>query len=295
VPVRRAARRAGQRSSGPPLRELPRRDAGPLGGRADARLGAYVVGDAADRGVALGQKLEGTVVSCGHCGAPLALQGRQRNCVCAHCRSENFLSDAIWTKLFPQPEAHVFYLVYELDDAAQADALAFLVTTGHYFFDEAEKSLLREKVEAVKDLVLAARVRRALESQEDKIDEDVARQIFARNDLDAETVANVDKRLSHKVREVAATGAASAAFVAHWLASNDEDIRAVGARFASGDALRACATDASREVRAVIASRADTPPELLAALRKDPHDAVRQKARANASYQPGFFTRLFGG
>lgn len=260
----------------------------------DPRI-TYLVGDAGDRGVALRQKLEGTVVPCGNCGAPLAQQGRQRAVVCTHCQAENFLSDKIWTKLFPKPEDHVFYLVYDLDDEAYADAIAFLSTTTHYFFDDAEAKLLREKADAMKDRVLAARVKRALASQEDDaIDEVVARAIVSRSDLDAETVARVDDRID-AVRRKIVSGETSAAFLDRWLASDDADIRAIGARAAKGAALRVCATDAAPEVRSVIAARADAPAELLAVLRKDPDEGVREKARANASYQPGFFTKLFGG
>jgi hypothetical protein len=59
--------------------------------------------------------------------------------------------------------------------------------------------------------------------------------------------------------------------------------------------LRACATDPSREVREAIAARSDAPAEILATLRNDPDERVRQQARANPGYQPGFFTKLFGG
>jgi hypothetical protein len=255
----------------------------------------YLVGDAGDRGVALRQKLEGTVVPCGNCGAPLAQQGRQRALVCTHCQAENFLSDKIWTKLFPRPESHVFYLVYDLDAEAYADAIAFLSTTTHYFFGDAETEFIRQKAGGMKDLVLAARVKRALASQEDNaIDEEVARAIVSRSDLDAETVARVDERLD-AVRGKIVSAHTSAAFLDRWLASEDADVRAVGAHAAKGEALRACATDAAPEVRAVIAARTDAPAELLAALRKDPDEGVREKARANPRYQPGFFTKLFGG
>jgi hypothetical protein len=100
---------------------------------------AYLVGDAGDRGVALREKLEGTVVACGGCGAPLVQQARMRVLTCSHCRAENFLSDKVWTKLFPRPESHVFYLVYDLDDDAYADAIAFLITSTHYGFEGAEE------------------------------------------------------------------------------------------------------------------------------------------------------------
>jgi hypothetical protein len=262
----------------------------------DPRI-TYLVGDAGDRGVKIRPKLEGTVVGCGNCGAPLDRDGRQRVVICTHCRSENFLSDQILTKLYPRPESHSFYIVYELDDEAYADAFVFLASTTHYGFEESQEKFIRDKTRAMKDRILAARVKRAItnESDDSRIEEEVARAIVARSDLDAETVERLDERLSDSVRRKIVSDKTSAAFLGRWLASDDDDVRAIGARAAKGDALRACATDASPRVREIIAARADTPAEILAALRKDPDDDVREKARANASYQPGFFTRLLGG
>lgn len=258
----------------------------------DPRI-TYLVGDADDRGVVLRQKLDGTIVGCGQCGAPLARHGRQRAVVCSHCNAENFLSDAIWTKLFPRPEQHTFYLVYDLDEDAYASAFAYLLSENHYYFDAAEAAVVREKASPIQDRVLAARVKLAL-ANEAKIEAEVARAIVSRTDLDAATIARVDKRLAQDVREHVADDKTSPAFIAHWLASRDDDVRALGARGARGDALRACAVDKSRNVRAVVAARKDTPADLLAVLRKDPDDTVRQAARTNASYQPGFLSKLFG-
>jgi hypothetical protein len=265
----------------------------------DPRI-AYVVGDAGDRGLELKQKVEGTVVKCGNCGAPLAQQGRQRALVCTHCQAENFLSDQVFTKLFPKPESHVFYLVYELDDDAYADAFAYLTAKEHVFFDDEQEELVRKRASPLGDRLLAAQVRRAIAKSgypwdEDKLDEGVAREIASRSDLDADTMARIDKRLTNEVRRAIVSDRTSAPFVERWLASESPGTRAAAASFAKGEALRKCAADESYEVRAVVAGRADTPADILAKLRDDPDGNVREKARANASYQPGFFTKLFGG
>jgi hypothetical protein len=260
----------------------------------DPRI-TYLVGDAGDRGIALRQKLEGTVIPCGSCGAPLSLEGRRRVLVCTHCHGENILSDAILTKLYPKPEHHVFYLVYELDDDAYSDAIAFLSTTTHYDFERAHEKLIRKEAKSRHDRVVAWRVKRLLSDHEDAtIDADVAREVVARTDLDKATVARIDGRLTNAMREKIVSQT-SAPFLKRWLRSKDASERAIAARVAQGEALHACAADESYMVREAIASREDTPPELLAALRKDPHDHVREKARANKAYQPGFFTRLLGG
>jgi hypothetical protein len=263
----------------------------------DKRI-AYLVGDAGDRGVALRQKLEGTVVGCGNCGAPLAPQGRQRAVVCTHCRAENFLSDKIWTKLFPNPEEHAFYLVYELDEKAQAKAIAFLMHTGHYFFDKHQKKAIAGMQHAMEDRVRAERVQRVLDyendDERDPVPADVAHEIVSRLDLDARTIEAVDVRLTDEVRRKVASDKINPKFLKRWLHSSHSGTRAIGARLAQGDALQNCAKDDSEDVRAVIAARHDAPPEIIAALRKDPSETVREKARANESYQPGFFTKLFG-
>jgi hypothetical protein len=63
---------------------------------------------------------------------------------------------------------------------------------------------------------------------------------------------------------------------------------------AASPLLGELARDPSNEVRLALAGRATTPPELLAALRKDSDAAVAAAAKANPSFQPGFFSRLFG-
>jgi hypothetical protein len=262
----------------------------------DPRI-TFIVGDAGDRGVALKQKVEGTVVKCGNCGAPLAQQGRQRALVCTHCHAENFLSDQIWTKLFPRPEQHVFYLVYDLreEDDAYAEAFAFLSATTHYDFKKAQQKLIRTKAHEMKPRILAAKVKRVLTNTKDHADltEDVARAIVARDDLDKATMARIEERLTHAVRNKIVSHEMSAPFLHRWLHSQDEDVRAIAARIAKGDALAKCAADKSVEVRLAVAGRKDAPPEMIAALRKDPNERVRDKARENPAYKPGFFEKLF--
>ncbi len=260
----------------------------------DPRI-AYVVGDAGDRGVALAQKLEGTVVPCGGCGAPLAQQGRQRVIACTHCHAENFLSDAIWTKLFPRPEEHAFFIVYERDEDAQAEAIAFLQSTTKYFFEDADKKRIAALARPMKDRVFVVRVKRAIANEEDAIDDvEIARAIVSRGDLDAAKMESIDGRMPRSMRS-AVVKDASDAFIARWLASEDVATRAIAASVAKGAALDACASDAAYEVRAVVAMRTDAPAEILGALRKDPESSVREKARANPSHPVGFFTKLFGG
>ncbi len=262
----------------------------------DPRI-TFIVGDAGDRGVALKQKVEGTVVKCGNCGSPLAQQGRQRALVCSHCQTENFLSDQIWTKLFPRPEQHVFYLVYDLgeEDDTYAEAFAFLSATTHYDFKKAQQKVIRAKAHEMRPRILAAKVKRALTNDTDDSDlaEDVAREIIARDDLDKATMARIEKRMTHAVRSKIVNAGMSASFLRRWLRSMDEDVRAIAAHVAKGDALEKCATDKSVEVRLAVAGRKDAPPEMIAALRKDPNERVRDKARENPAYKPGFFEKLF--
>ena len=56
--------------------------------------------------------------------------------------------------------------------------------------------------------------------------------------------------------------------------------------------LTALATDVDPKVRACVAARRETPPDVLARLRKDPDAAVSATARKNPSYEPGFIERL---
>jgi DNA-directed RNA polymerase subunit RPC12/RpoP len=55
------------------------------------------------------------------------------------------------------------------------------------------------------------------------------------------------------------------------------------------------ASDKEVSVRGAVARNRATPAELLKQLRKDPAAEVQALARQNASYQPGFFSRLLGG
>jgi hypothetical protein len=257
----------------------------------DPRI-AYLIGDAGERGVSLKQKLEGTVVACGACGAPLEQRGDRRALVCSHCRAENLLSDAIWTKLHPRPEDHTFYLVYELDQDGHADAVAWLVMRCDA--DEELEPRIAEIQAKARDRVLAACARRALAHPKEEFDVDVAGALVARPDLDDAAMESIDRRLTTEQREAVVTHA-TAAFISRWIASQRDSTREIGAKRAAGADIEACAKDRYRGVRAAIAQRTDVPAEIVAALRKDDDATVRELARKNPSYQPGLLTKLFGG
>jgi hypothetical protein len=258
----------------------------------DPRI-TYLIGDAGDRGVALRQKLEGTVVGCGGCGAPLEQRDKRRALVCSHCKAESFLSDAVWTKLYPDPEAHVFHLVYDLDEDGLADAVASLVVNRNYIQRQHYPRIV-ELHEAMKDRVIAAGVRRALAWPEEKLDVHVALALVARTDLSGDAIDSIDARLTNDFRDTI-EAQATPEFISRWVASEDSATRAIGAKRAGGADLEKCAKDPYPRVRAVIARRTDAPPEVIAILRKDGDSEVREHARKNPSFQPGLLTKLFGG
>lgn len=155
------------------------------------------------------------------------------------------------------------------------------------------------------------------------IDLPTARELGGRSTLAETEAIRLDARLTDEQRAELASGPVAETLLACWAKSPSADIRGLAAHGAKADGfvldalvrdpdetvrvvaasrsklrqphVELLAADPSHRVRAAIAARELTSPELLAKLRKDSDEDVADAAKANPSYQPGFFARLFGG
>ena len=109
---------------------------------------------------------------------------------------------------------------------------------------------------------------------------------------DAEAAA-VDARLDDDARQKLGPHAPRS-LVLRWMTAKSAEVRRMVADLSGSDVatLTALATDVDPKVRACVAARRETPPDVLARLRKDPDAAVSATARKNPSYEPGFIERL---
>jgi hypothetical protein len=255
-----------------------------------------VIGDAGEAATPAKQPvMTGTVVSCGNCGGGLSQQGRRRALICTHCNASNFLSDAVWTKLFPLPEDHRFHLVYRFDDEALERLYTLLDAGKHYFFEDAEQALIKQRLAEVRERATLVRRERALAGG--PIALETARELAGWAAFPEADAARIDPRIDAAVRLELEKGPVAAGLLMAWARSSSPNSRTSAARTlpAGSPLLAELARDPSGEVRLALAGRETTPPDLLATLRKDGDAAVAAAAKANPSFQPGFFSRIFGG
>jgi len=256
-----------------------------------------VIGDGQGRGaVARETSGEGALIKCGHCGAPMSEHSpgdRRRSRACTHCGGLNYLSDAAWLALYPQPEWHRCYLVYALD------ARDF-VALHEWLAEQEAKYWLDAAAESARALAHIEARRAARPAISAAILDGSARpaeiSTFASDAAltDAEAAA-IDARLDDAERLRLAPDAARALVVRFARASSAGVRRLVAAHPASDAALLdALAGDVDASVRAGVAARPQASADTLARLRKDPDATVVEKVKLNPSYRPGFLEKLFG-
>ncbi len=69
------------------------------------------------------------VFSCMTCGAGLQLsEDTGRMIKCPYCNNENYLPDAIWTKLHPDKEVDPFFVILDLDGSDMKDSLDYFTS-----------------------------------------------------------------------------------------------------------------------------------------------------------------------
>ena len=260
-----------------------------------------VVGDEGDRATAP-TPAQGTVVPCGNCAAPLAVDTRSRTVTCDHCGTPNFLSDAVWIRLYPDEDAHPFTLVYALGDK---ELFALFKDERRLDEDELERgrALCRTVIlDGAGPLDLAT----AQDLAHRKLDDADTAKLDAR--LDDAVRAKLElvrppllaawaRATAASTREVAARVAAvDAPFLPELAADGEAAVRrAVASRKKLPPAIvEALAGDPDPAVRAALAARHTTPQAILDRLRKDPDAAVQAAVAANPSYRPSLWTRLFG-
>ena len=297
--------------------------------RWDPRI-RFVVGDASGWGDSHSEsERSGSVCPCRQCGAALELEKRQRTQICEYCGARNLIGDAVYARVFPRPEDHVFYLVYQLDEAARFTVLKKQAEDPDLWEDQAESLdaqlsdderrriskpnayLAVRWARSPSASVRAAGARRLLQlssralvvqaSDVSALATDPAaevREIYAREAKlsDAEFQAltgDSDPRVRHAVARRRDTPAEA---IARLTRDADVTVRVAVARRDDppAEALEMLASDAEAKVRLEVARRADAPPKLLASLRRDADAEVAEAAQGNPAYVPGFFARLFG-
>lgn len=255
-----------------------------------------VIGDGRGRGAATREGIvQGALVPCGQCGAPVATtdkEDRRRARPCAHCGAVNFLPDAAWLALFPEPTWHRVFLVYNLDERA--------VLALYEWNERADKYFLEDDQEAA----VAAGFARARAAARTQVLAALARGKATTGEIeglaidgtlgDAEAAA-VDARLDDGARERLAERA-SAPLVRRWVGAKSAAVRRIAAAHPAlgADQLVTLAADVEASVRAAVAARKETPSATLAQLRKDADSDVVDAVKRNPSYKPGLFERLLG-
>jgi hypothetical protein len=241
---------------------------------------------------------EGQVVACGGCGAPLATMepnDRRRSRSCDHCGGINTIPDAAWLALFPLPEHHAVFLLYDFDLAAE---LALFSRVNRTWLSDVQKRRLRERridLEARRAAGEAAQRAEAFESaRRHEAPVVVLERLAMDRALTPEEAAVLDGNLDDAARSRLGTRA-HWALVSRWLLSPTPTVRAIVAAHphATPEALERLARDRDASVRMAVAGHQETPPTMLARLRRDENRDVREAARRNASYRPGLFERLF--
>ncbi len=178
-----------------------------------------VVGDASARAPAKEPALAGDTVHCKSCGDALALSGKRRALPCAHCGAANFIGDAVWTKLFPQPEDHVFFLVYKLDDRVLATVSKFLAGP--------HPGIRRSDADALVAKQHAERLANALAGH-GAIDLEMARELLARHDLTLAHLERIDGSLTNADRMQLLGGKPlPSGMISRWATSSDPNTRAI--------------------------------------------------------------------
>ncbi|MEO8698970.1 MAG: hypothetical protein ABI867_02970 [Kofleriaceae bacterium] len=252
-----------------------------------------VIGDAQGRQAPTSRALQGSTLPCGQCGAPLPLEGRRRTVTCTHCTNANFIADAAWVALYPQPEKHRCFLLYQIED--ETDYLANLFDGNAYSLEAGVQARAKAASLRRKERTRAARVEAALTGT-GTIELDVLQEL-ARRDLSDAQAASIDARARHEDK-AQVTDATATRLLARWAVDELIATRVVAARYlpASETVLIAqLAGMIESKIRETIAARTDVAPELIAKLRKDEDSDVERAAKANPAYQAGFFTKLFGG
>jgi hypothetical protein len=236
-----------------------------------------IVGDGlAPKQAAREARTQGTLISCGQCGAPLTgdQTDRRRARTCAHCSAVNYLGDAAILALFPQPEWHRSYLVYDVDDKLHLALCQRMLREeeNHYFLEDDQVAAVQRTRAKLLSTIIgdpASLSEAAAKQYDDELD-DTGRDLL------------LDK--------------AGASLVKRWARSKSDTLRKQVARHQAcpADALVGLAADPNSEIRAIAAARPELPPEVIAKLRKDSDEDVAKAAKSNLSYKPGFFEKLFG-
>jgi hypothetical protein len=177
-----------------------------------------IVGDASDRTPAKEPALAGADVCCKACGKALVRLGKRRALACEHCGAANFIGDAAWTALYPNPEDHAFFLVYKLDDRVLASVGKFLAGP-HPGLSRTEAANLVAKLHK-------ARLDNALAGH-GAIDIELARELLARTDLTLHHLERIDGWLSNADRMVLAEQALPPGMLSRWAMSSDANTRAI--------------------------------------------------------------------
>ena len=239
-------------------------------------------------------RTQGTLISCGQCGAPLTgdQTDRRRARTCTHCSAVNYLGDAAILALFPQPEWHRSFLVYDVTDELHRTLYKRFTGKGSHYSIEDDR--LAELEAAHAKALVEHRGETIAEIARGEASPEELEHFATDRALTADEAAAIDSVLDEDQRERLAKTAV-APLVQRWITSPNVDTRERAANNpALGvDALVKLAEDPDAVVRIAAAGRSELPKEVLARLRKDANSEVVRAVKQNPSYKPGFFEKLF--
>ena len=210
--------------------------------------------------------------SCQQCGGTLEADGRVRTLRCRYCETSNYLPDALWFRLHPQPKLREFYLVVDLDEKVR---WRWLLQDDDHAADA---------LRAAKALPKTA-VKRALKHSEEAVRAALARSAH----LSSKAALKLAKDDETEVRVALARNrkAPEEALVVLGSDSDEEVLEALcKRRRAPIEALSVAARQGPPKIQALIASsdRLEQLPEeallkLASSLSKEVHQALRSNTK----------------
>ena len=211
------------------------------------------------------------VYKCSTCGAALELSDdTKRTIECRYCDNENYLPDAIWTKLHPNREVQPLFVVMDLSDKDLADSTDYFLNVTplsiyRKHFENFIRSYFEAPFESPAFLSWLKSFVSAVNNEKVSFNMDVTKiQKFFYDNL----------KLG--------------------LSSHLASVKEIAAEYGLGippDLQLLMAEDGNESVRLALSKNKDLSKAALQKLKQDTSEAVRAEA---AKHKSGFFGRLFG-
>lgn len=211
------------------------------------------------------------VFKCNTCGAGLELTNKtQRTIKCNYCDNENYLPDAIWTKLHPNKEVQPLFILLDIDENDIKETVDYFIrVTALKIFSKHFENFMREYFEKpfVNDAVLSW-FKFLLSAENEK-------QIGLNMDM---------TKIQKYFYENLALG----------LSSHPAKLKIVTAEFGAGMPLslqQALSCDNDENIRLALAKNKTLDKDIIKKLQKDSSPLVSGQAKKQKT---GFLNKLFG-